>query len=402
MNPATFRLPLVREVLRRRNKELLRDVEGLILLVMGAAPLIELAPYRLRVVRTCERTRAKIKQSLEFLEMGEGHFLEEVLSNTQLTVLDLRILNSLLANPILRALPSDSLCLKILSWLHGAHPETAGYPAAFVDGSYAMLPLIETTPLYYLPCAEQRGLLYISLVFHEFGHLLYALHEREMADLVADLQDKMDALLMPPSQRDDRYSEYQARQRQRLIDAWYSWTQELFCDAVGFTIGGPSFMHAFSSYLTSLKISDFQQSLGAERLSPHPATWLRVHMLCRRAETAGFGDLAQRVEREWQAVSYALGATEAFQQLSTEGLLDMVEHTISDMLIETAPKQCTESEANGGGWHADVDSPVRLLNWAWQQQEDKAAHYPVWEAEQIASLLTLSSWDKPPAGTARS
>jgi hypothetical protein len=44
--------------------------------------------------------------------------------------------------------------------------------------------------------------------------------------------------LVPASQRNDRYAREQAAQRQAIVNTWYSWAQEFFCDAVSLTIGG--------------------------------------------------------------------------------------------------------------------------------------------------------------------
>ena len=104
-------------------------------------------------------------------------------------------------------------------------------------------PFLHIAPTYFFPFLEQKGLLFQPLLFHEFGHLLYLCHKREMDDLVRELQREVEDVLTPPSQRNDRHSDIQAGQRQTIVDTWYRWAQELFCDAVGLTIEGPSFLY---------------------------------------------------------------------------------------------------------------------------------------------------------------
>jgi hypothetical protein len=61
--------------------------------------------------------------------------------------------------------------------------------------------------------------------------------------------------------------------------------------------------------------------------------------------------------------------------------------TIEDMLVKTAPQLCTPEEAAGGGWCVGTDSPVRLLNWAWQRYLADPDDYPAWETEQVRTFL---------------
>lgn len=137
------------------------------------------------------------------------------------------------------------------------------------------------TPLYFFPSVEQRGLLYQPLSFHEFAHLLYACHTREMDDPVGELQQKVHDALLPASQRNDRHAAQQGQQRQTIVGAWYQWTQEFFCDAVGFTIGDPCFLWAFSTYLSRMTETDFYRRPNDLRPSMHPVPWLRIQLVDR-------------------------------------------------------------------------------------------------------------------------
>lgn len=101
---------------------------------------------------------------------------------------------------------------------------------------------------YLTPVTRQVTLLYLPLLFHEFGHLLYACHKQEMDDLVKEFQKTVTAALTPMSIRDQRGALRNAVFRRRAVTAWFAWVQEFFCDATGFTIGGPCFVSAFSHF----------------------------------------------------------------------------------------------------------------------------------------------------------
>jgi hypothetical protein len=234
---------------------------------------------------------------------------------------------------------------------------------------------------------EQRGFLYQPLLFHEFGHFVYYRHKPEMDDLVSELRQDVINSLRPISRRNDRYSEERAMQRQLIANTWYTWAQELFCDAVGFQIGGPSFVKAFSSFLGVFNESDFYRPPKNLQLSEHPVTWLRVRFLANRAADAGFSELAESVQERWEMVARIIGVAEDYHGFYHDSLSGVIENTLSCMLTEASPRAFTSAEAAGGGWRPYVDSPIRLLNWAWQVYEAKHDQYAVWEAEQMDLLL---------------
>jgi hypothetical protein len=161
----------------------------------------------------------------------------------------------------------------------------------------------------------------------------------------------------------------------------------LFCDAVGFTLGGPCFLQAFSSYLGNLDSKDFYrvpEHLGG---STHPITWLRIKFLAARAEEAGYRELADEIREEWLRVSRALAVVEDYHGYYEDNLAQLIRRIIDDMLLVTAPREIASSEAAGHGWSPGVDSPLRLLNWAWQMYRADSGNYPIWEAQQISLLL---------------
>ena len=376
----------MQQFLTRRNQELLHKVQILIQATEQAQVPVELEPYREHIRDICNALREPINLSLAHLQLNQSDIFEDVLSNTKQITELVNLISSRLAIPILRASLTDQLSLHIIGWLHQEHSQTANYPPAFADGFYSIFPF-QLAPIYFIPVVEQKGLLYQPLLFHEYGHLLYICHKAEMDDLVSDLRQEIVDLLRPVSQRNDRYSEVQANKRQIIADTWYNWTQELFCDAVGFEIGGPCFLYAFSSFLSSLNEADFHRQPNDLWMSTHPVSWLRVRFLIERAKKRGFSNLADVVWNEWCMTAEVMGLTEDYYGFYHNSLSQPVNETLEDMLEEAAPRRYTELEKTGDKWVPTTDSPVRLLNWAWQVYKKSPATYAGWEAEQLKYLF---------------
>jgi hypothetical protein len=109
-----------------------------------------------------------------------------------------------------------------------------------------------------------------------------------MDDLVGDLQRQIQEILLPVSQRNDMHTAYQASLRQQIVNTWYRWAQEIFCDAVGFEIDGPCFVNALAEYIAELHSTDFHRSEDHLRGSTHPIMALRIELLISRARARGY------------------------------------------------------------------------------------------------------------------
>ncbi len=336
---------------------------------------------------------ALIKRNRIYIRNHREETLNDVVAYTQVAERYITLANLYLATPIARAAASDRLCLFVIRWLHNWHDETRKYPAAFIDGAPAIRPFIERppTPIYYFPFSKQRNLLYQPLFFHEFGHLLYAVHQAEMKDLVGELQRKISQRLTPLSQRKDGYARDQANYRQSIIDTWYNWIQELFCDAVGLMIGGPAYIYAFSTHLTSVNEMSFYRSPNYLDGSEHPVTWLRVQLLTDRIEAYGYQDLARTIRQEWADTANLLDIREDYHGYYHSSLKEDLRLTINDMLTEADPRRHTLDEANARSWSPDTDTPIQLMNWAWRVFFDEPRNYPEWEKAQIDQLLARTT-----------
>ncbi len=376
---------MIQRILVAHNQRLLRSLSTLVEAVTRAGIPSELEPYRSRIQQACSDWRSCVEGNLNALQSGQTAILEEILSNTQVVTREVSLLSDRLVIPILRATEADRLSLHIIGWMHRTHPDTKGFAPAFADGSTAVWPI--KLPIYFLPCIDRQSLLFQPLLFHEFGHLQYSCHQAEMDDLVGELQREIAQLLLPPSMRNDRHAEEQANRRQIIADTWYRWTQEIFCDATGLIMGGPSFLYAFSAHLRMIQRGDYSRLPTDLQLSSHPVTWLRIRLLAERAHLLGFGPIAQAIADEWSAVAEAMGVTEEYYGYFDPAIGRSVMHVVDDMLVESDPRACTPEEAACRGWDGGSDSLVSLLNRAWQIYLTEPDRYLLWESEMIHQLL---------------
>lgn len=374
-------------VLEARNRALVRDLNHLSAVLTSAKIPESLIAYRTRILDFCDGIRGRVEQNLGDLALGRPEILEDILSNTQEIVKLARLLSTRMASPILRALREDHLSLAIINWLHREHAITAGLPGSVADGECAIWPFLRVSPVYFFPCLEQRGLLFQPLFFHEFGHLLYASHKLEMDDLVRELQRQVAEILAPSSQRNDRYADLQVAKRQVIVDRWYRWTQEFFCDLVGLQIGGPSFLFAFARYMGSLERGDFyRQSTDLEK-SSHPVPWLRIKLLVERARESGYQEIAEQVFQEWQELAQTMGVQEDYHGFYDEAIHPILMATINDMLIEANPRPCTREEVNSQGTQDNGTSLIAILNQAWHVYLSEPEKYAAWESSAQARII---------------
>jgi hypothetical protein len=344
----------------------------------------ELAPYYGAVLGMHEQLRRQAARNLRDLELGLESILPEVLSNTLGVTSNFGVYNRMFVRPVLRSKPSDRLCLKLLRWMHSVHPATSGIPVALSDEEFSVAAVRPT--IYFMPCSAQYGLLYLPLFFHEVGHLLYFLREDEMDDLVRDLQNQIRRLLTPSVQRDDQRARQDETTRRLIVETWYEWTQELFCDAVGYTMCGTAFAHAFSMYMRMRGPSEYHVPPEDLAGRSHPVTWLRVRLLADRVRLMGYHDDAQLLEEAWEEIAISMGVVEDYYGFYDESFLGSIRATLDDMLVEASPRHFQGHEVEVSASLAPA-SPVHLLNLAWSKFEEEPDGYQEWEESSVADFL---------------
>lgn len=352
-------------------------------------PHEELRAYIVQIKKECDNLHGRVLQNLKDLELEQENLLKDILSETELVTRNFYALNGERLSPILRARASDKLSLKFLKWLHETDPQAKNIPAAVCDGEFSIFPIQPT--IYGTPCTSQQGLRNLPIFFHEFGHLLYRLHQQEMDVLVHELQEEIKQLLRPPVERNDEYEQEQESERDVVVDTWYEWAQECFCDAIGFVMGGPSFTHAFSMYFRVLGWSEYYVPKGELAHRSHPVTWMRIQLLANRVRRIGYDVVANDLEEKWKQVAEVLGVREDYDGYYDPKFLPTIQQKMDDMLTETSPREFQESEISDQGSESTFTSPVALLNLAWHKFLENPDSYRKWEEQAILSFLDTNS-----------
>jgi hypothetical protein len=380
----------LRNILEQSNESLLYEIKRLRMVLGNAASFIpkELDRYYAWAIAACDELYQRVKQNIQYLNLGRDDIIPDILSNTQDITRFFHLFDQRLATPVLRVRPSDRLCLRLLCWLHSEHPHTKDTPAGLSDGGVGVLPALSLPAIYFMPSSAQHDLLYLPLFFHEFGHLLYVYHEQEMKDLIRSLQGQIGEKLKPSIQRDDPYAQVtEEAERKTIEETWYLWAQELFCDAVGYVIGGTAFAHAFSMYFRMRGQSEYyepQRNLGYRS---HPVSWLRVRVFADRARRMGYTTDSKSLEDEWDTIAREMGIIEDYYGFYELDFLPLIQQTIDDMLTEASPRRFTDQEVAASEVDSPSLSPVHLLNQAWERFWADPRRYRAWEERAIRDFL---------------
>lgn len=379
----------MRDLLRHNNQDLLRDLERMREPVQQAASALpqEMQSFYDWLIVRLDTFQQLIEENLRDLDRQQDSILPDILSNTQVVTRYLQLFNRFLISPVIRVQPSDRLCLKLLSWLHAVHPKTSSIPVAMSDGDFASWPDPRFPTIYFMPPSAQRRLLYLPLFFHEFGHLLFACHKQEMEDLITDLQKQIADFLEPRKQQGGSASPLELEQRNAIVETWFEWTQEIFCDAVGFVIGGPVYAYSFSMYFRMRSREEYHVRLDDLIGRTHPVTWLRIRLITDRARRMGLVEVAQALEDSWQTIAAGMGVNEDYSGFFEPKFLPAIQQTIDDMLTEAAPYQFTDVTVNASAPASRAKSPAHLVNQAWDRFFNNADDYADWEAAAIKDWL---------------
>lgn len=377
----------MRAHLTEANHDLLYQIEVVQELIGQAKVSGELAPYLGQISSLCAGLRQQALRNLKDLSYNLPDTLSDILQATQGLTMAFELVNSRLALPIVRAKPGDRLGLTVLRWLHDSHSKTASLPFGLTDGSFAVYPTPQVPPIYLLPVSRQQTLLYLALLFHEFGHLLYACHKPEMDDLVREFQTTVSDHFAPRVIRDRTAGTYDESYRARLVTAWYPWAQEFYSDAVGLTIGGPCFLKAFSHLFRTRSSDQFYVPRDDQLKRKHPVTWLRLKMLLDRARKYQLNELADQIDRAWSETAATIGVREDYEGTWADELHIPLRKAVDDMLEESQPCRFGPDDLGPADSVAVGDAPVRLLNTAWCQFEQDHKSYRSWERQAIDTFL---------------
>jgi hypothetical protein len=178
----------------------------------------------------------------------------------------------------------------------------------------------------------------------------------------------------------------EAALRNRIVETWYGWIQELFCDSVGFRIGGTSFIHAFSMYSQMLGNEEFHVPQEQLAYRDHPVTWLRIHVLSDQMRQANLHREANTLEETWKTIAEMLNIQEDYLGYYDDAFLPFVRQTINDMLVETNSRRFTNDDISIEKPISPESSPVHLLNHAWAVFLREPTQYRTWQMQIINTL----------------
>lgn len=337
-----------------------------------------------------QQTLGRIERQLDYLSsLLELDLEDRILNQTwysELSILssELEVLDQYYLHPLYRLGKDDVLALKVIEWLHRSHPQTVDKPFIISNGSFSIAASRTTPTLYWLPVTSQLSFLHLALFFHEFGHELFLHHKEEMEDLIAEFQEKLAEFLKPAvSQSDDRYQGYLEKAAD-IVETWREWMEELFCDVVGLTIGGKSYLQAFSHFIRMGGIKEFYVPERQLSKRSHPVSLLRIRFLAERAAEIGLQTEAARLEEEWQSLAGLLDAREDYYGYFDEAFKHQITAVLDDMLTEANPKKFTDLISATG---SPAINYLQLINEAWDHFQDDPQNYAAGERQQIERIL---------------
>ena len=323
----------------------------------------------------------------------DAEMLEILLSKTEDVQRELRTVSNLYIPCILHSKSIDRLLLSVINWLHRSHEATRRVSFALASESFAIIPhssVKRLSPSIYLaPSSARLGLMFVPLLFHEFGHTLYEQHKLELADLIEDVQTHIGQALAPRVSVRDSWHESQLEERRNIVEGWFPWMQEFFCDAVGISIGGPAFAKAYSSLMLTSGKHEF--TVPPEKLArrKHPVSWLRARFFCHRLMNLGFEEDARATLKNWEMTARAFGVNEEYYGYYDASFFPVINQALDDMLEEASPLPFNPEAVRCGTW--DNTSPVPLLNDAWRRWDRAENGYLDWEQGAVSAFLAAET-----------
>jgi hypothetical protein len=372
---------MIWSVLDKRLGELFVECSQFLATVEKIGATAELREYKEWMTDEATKLQAESQDLLEIARHRYPDLLSEVLSSLQQRRRHLKLLRDRLFGPLARSGPSDRMALRLFGWLHRGAEATRKITFAVADGPFSTWPFLPHAAVYFGPVSGGSDLRHISLFCHEFGHVLYGSRAKQLDARVGQLQKMIEAILSPRSVRNDARAHAELLGRERIVGTWYQWSQEFFCDAVGLTIAGPSYLNAFSSHLQLLGLGDFPSQEDSEAAT-HPPTRLRVELLVDRAQRLHLDVDATKVWGEWQAISSTIGFDDDYFGFYVSEMSSEVHSCIDEMLQIAQPYQFSARDLEPCVFdEIAVCNPVRLMNTAWHLYDRSEDGFRSWEQQ---------------------
>jgi hypothetical protein len=375
-------------ILRNSHNEFMREVQIAIELVQKKEVVKELIPFKQWILSYYNSLHSRLEKEKYYIELNESTIFSNIFNNLAQLQRGFRVINSKFLSSLHRHREEEILSLRILEWLHSIHTQTTGKPFLIVDGDFGILPTVDLPVTYYFPVTSQFSLLHTPLFFHELGHYLYKYHKDEMDALVKEFQKKLESRLTLPFQTNDANSENELKKNKIIIETWYEWMQELFCDAVGLEMGGSTYLKTFSQYLRIGGRTTFFVPENDLAKRSHPVTTIRIKFLVMRAKKLGLEKEAILLEKEWSTLVQALGINEEYYGYYLDSYAADISSTLNDMITEASPMKFSDFASPViSEFDSTNDNFLQLIFLAWKKYEDSPADYHKWESDFISAYI---------------
>lgn len=342
----------------------------------------ELMPFKNWVSNFIQNIQQDNDRNRYLLGLGRPIQTKAAYYNTEQNANNLRVLASQYAHIVQRYHQNDYLGVVFLAWLHNQHSQSREKSFALSNGNFAIYPDVNHPMIYYMPVSSQLNLLHFPLFFHEFGHFLYAAHKQEVEVLIKEFQSKISDKIAIVNEENTEKNEKKRDKNNAIIETWFSWMQEFFCDAVGLYIGGKSYLHIFSLYLRLSGNSSFYANEENLKLSTHPVSWLRIKFLVQRAKTLGLEKEANDLQKLWREMAQILNIKEKYHGYFDEDFLSDAQQCLDDMIEETQPI-CFKDYLQNTDKQWESMNFIELVNWAWEKYLENAEVYNLIEQKVV-------------------
>ena len=374
-------------VLKRSVLDFKRELQITLDLVAQKQVPPELAPFKAWLNGYYQHLQDELLRQSYYVSLNDPDIEADIFNDLSRLQYYFRLVSRNFLPGLYRSHDNDRLALKMLAWLHKQHAQTLDKAFLILDGEFAIQPTTELPLSYYLPIASQQSVLYFPLFFHELGHYLYQYHRQEMDELVGELQKKLEGHLALPFQTNSPQHQEAAERAKKIVETWYEWAQEFFCDAVGLVMGGRTYLKAFSYYLRLQGRGSFYLPEHELVNSGHPVTWLRIKFLIERARELGLHNDADELAADWDIIAQTLGINEQYYGFYATGYHSDIWQTLNDMITEAGPISFTDylAETTAEDKPATANF-VRLIHSAWEKFETAPDEFLSWEANLAKEL----------------
>ncbi len=379
---------MIVEILNNSAREILRRIQLARLSLSAKIFPPEIMPCEEWVVQTLNSLEDETQRITSYLALNlSDKILEQTWYNELVTInYEIEVLESYFIHPLYRMSEEDRLALMVIEWLHKSHNQTISKQFILSNGNFSIAPSSNSPTLYWLPVTCQFSLLYMSLFFHEFGHLLFLNHKEEMEVLIREFQDKLAEHLSPSiSQSDEKYQSYVDKAAD-IVETWREWMEELFCDAVGLLIGGKAYLLAFSNFIRLGGLKEFFIAEKYLSKRSHPVSLLRIKFLIERANEIGLGNETEVLENEWKKLATTLSVNEDYFGFFEDRFKNDIASLIDDMITEANPITFNDISLQPIKNIPDKNF-IQIINEAWDKYLSTPEEFNVWEKGIIKKIV---------------